>query len=119
MSEVASLSLKLWRLLGDECDAAPAANYEEDDYNAGFVAGLARAQVVIREKLPTLAAGYRKAEPVAETRTEWGVRRAPKYGCTVAWMDSRADAESLAQSWEDALVVSRTVTAGHWTEEPR
>lgn len=55
-------------------------------------------------------------EPIAETRTEWGVRRAPKYGCTVVWMDSRASADGLVQSWEDAVVVSRTVTAGHWTE---
>jgi hypothetical protein len=33
-----------------EMNSAPAANYEEDDYNAGFVAGLDRAKSLLDEE---------------------------------------------------------------------
>ncbi len=43
-----ALSLKLWRRLGDACDEVPPPNYTEDDYNAGVIEGLSRAQRIIR-----------------------------------------------------------------------
>ncbi|MCZ4649445.1 hypothetical protein O4106_21725 [Rhodococcus pyridinivorans] len=60
--------------------------------------------------------GWHKADPAAETHTEWGVRRPEKYGSTVAWVGGRRPAESLAEAWgEGNVVVSRTVTSGPWT----
>ncbi len=53
----------------------------------------------------------------AETRTEWGVRRPPRFNSTIAWMTSRREAESFAASWDNgSKVVSRTVYVGPWTE---
>lgn len=47
-NDLTALSIKLFRRLGDECDDSPAPNYEEDNYDAGFLAGLSRAQEIIR-----------------------------------------------------------------------
>lgn len=46
-----ALSVKLWRRLGDACDEVPPPNHAEDDYNAGVIEGLSRAQHIIREFL--------------------------------------------------------------------
>jgi hypothetical protein len=58
-----------------------------------------------------------EVDPAVETQTEWGVRRPPKYGSTVAWVGGRRPAESLAEAWgEGNVVVSRTVAVGPWAE---
>lgn len=58
-----------------------------------------------------------KTEPAQETRTEWGLRRPPRFGSTIAWMTNRGEAESLAASWDNgSKVVSRTVYVGSWRE---
>ena len=62
--ELTELSIKLFRRLGDECDDSPAPNYEEDNYDAGFLAGLTRAQEIIRAEFSTIAAGYRKPRTI-------------------------------------------------------
>lgn len=41
----------LWKAFGAECDNAPAPNAAEDDYAAGYVAGLAKAQQIMRRML--------------------------------------------------------------------
>jgi len=41
----------LWMALGAECDSAPAPNAAEDNFGAGYVAGLAKAQQVMRRML--------------------------------------------------------------------
>lgn len=115
--ELTALSIKLFRRLGDECDDSPTPNYEEDNYDAGYLAGLSRAQEIIRAEFPTIASGYRKVGADTDTHAEWGVRRPEKYGSTVAWVGGRRPAESLAESWgEGNVVVSRTVTVGPWIE---
>lgn len=67
MNAPESLDNRLWLALGAECDNAPAPNAAEDDYAAGYVAGLAKAQVIVRRML--------KAAGVA---TEYGVGRTPE-----------------------------------------
>ncbi|MBM4640689.1 hypothetical protein GS448_24500 [Rhodococcus hoagii] len=57
-----ALDSAIWLYLGDECDNANEPNYEEDNYDAGFIAGLERAQVTIRTQLPALLAAARVAE---------------------------------------------------------
>lgn len=60
--EQEALDRAIWLHLGDECDNALAPNYEEDNYDAGFIAGLAHAQETLRAKLPALLAAARVAE---------------------------------------------------------
>jgi hypothetical protein len=74
-----------------------------------------------------LAVGYRKIAPDAETCTEWAVH-SHAHGSVELWKPCRdqQDAEDWAGSiayWRDPgawkirpQVVSRTVTAGPWTE---
>ncbi|MHC9531767.1 hypothetical protein [Prescottella equi] len=57
-----ALDSAIWLYLGDECDNANEPNYEEDNYDAGFIAGLAHAQETIRAQLPALLAAARVAE---------------------------------------------------------
>ncbi|MBM4683815.1 hypothetical protein GS532_07735 [Rhodococcus hoagii] len=57
-----ALDSAIWLSLGDESDDANEPNYEEDNYDAGFIAGLERAQVTIRTQLPALLAAARVAE---------------------------------------------------------
>lgn len=56
----------LWMAFGAECDNAPAPNAAEDDYAAGYIAGLAKAQQIMRRMLR--AAGV---------TIEYGVGRTP------------------------------------------
>jgi hypothetical protein len=44
-----ALGSEAWHLLGEACDAAPAPNFEENNYDAGFIAGLAAAQHLLRD----------------------------------------------------------------------
>lgn len=57
-----AFDLAIWLHLGGECDDAPEPNYEEDNYDAGFIAGIAHAQKTIRAQLPELLAAARVAE---------------------------------------------------------
>lgn len=56
-----ALDRAIWRLLGDECDNANEPNCEEDNYDAGFIAGLTHAQKTFRAELPALLAAARVA----------------------------------------------------------
>lgn len=60
------LDERLWLAFGAECDNAPAPNAAEDDYAAGYVAGLAKAQQIMRRLLKATVA------------TEYGVGRTPE-----------------------------------------
>ncbi|NKR22091.1 hypothetical protein GS913_18575 [Rhodococcus hoagii] len=57
-----ALDSAIWLYLGDECDNANEPNYEENNYDAGFIAGLAHAQETIRAQLPGFLAAARVAE---------------------------------------------------------
>jgi hypothetical protein len=52
-----TLDTALWLAFGAECDNAAAPNAAEDDYAAGYIAGLAKAQQLMRRTLK--AAGVR------------------------------------------------------------
>lgn len=60
--------------------------------------------------------GWRKVDPAAETRTEWGVRRPAEPTQYVLGPIRRSEAKSIARIPSGSVVVSRTVTCGPWTE---
>lgn len=70
----------------------------------------------LRRADAVLAAGYRKTDPDAETRTEYGVRYPGIAEDIVDRCGSVGVAHRLARSVRGTVVVSRTVTAGPWQE---
>lgn len=93
------LDVRLWLALGAECDNAPAPNAAEDDYPAGYIAGLAKAQQLMRRML--------KASGVT---TEYGVGRnaemiGPHYRFPLA-----DEALSHARGIESSVFVRETTS---------
>jgi hypothetical protein len=92
-----TLDTALWLAFGAECDNAPAPNAAEDDYAAGYIAGLAKAQQLMRRILKTAGVG-----------TEYGVGRAVEM---IGPRFPEAD-EALAQARgiESSVFVRETTT---------
>jgi hypothetical protein len=93
------LDVRLWLALGAECDNAPAPNAAEDDYAAGYIAGLAKAQQIMRRML--------KASGVA---TEYGVGRSAEMIGPHYRFPQADEALAQARGIESAVFVRETTS---------